>query len=172
MSRFDRAAELLDQPADPSTLSALYDRSGGNPLFLVELAALHHVDGELPGTLRALISARLDQLTPSQRRVIENASVLGTNGAGKTSLMRVLIGLAQPSAGEVWRRPGMRIGYLEQEPALVNDPRFKLYPEWIQKQVQGMTSGAPAFFGGGGASVMKVPTPRILVSAPSRSSSA
>lgn len=89
------AAELLDQPADPSTLSALYDRSGGNPLFLVELAALHHVDGELPGTLRALISARLDQLTPSQRRVIENASVLGTNGA-VVGLQRFAEALQQP----------------------------------------------------------------------------
>ncbi|MEO8681157.1 MAG: amidohydrolase family protein [Vicinamibacterales bacterium] len=36
------------------------------------------------------------------------------------------------------------------DPALVNDLRFTLYPEWIQRQVKGMTSGAAANFGGGG----------------------
>jgi hypothetical protein len=34
-------------------------------------------------------------------------------------------------------------------PALANDPRFKLYPEWIQQQVKGIASGA-ANPGGGG----------------------
>jgi Tol biopolymer transport system component len=37
------------------------------------------------------------------------------------------------------------------DPALAGDPRFKLYPEWIQQQVKGMTApGAAANFGGGG----------------------
>jgi imidazolonepropionase-like amidohydrolase len=36
-------------------------------------------------------------------------------------------------------------------PSLAGDPRFKLYPEWIQQQVKGMTApGAATNFGGGG----------------------
>ena len=79
------AAQLLaDQCADPKLLTALYERSGGNPLFLHELAALAAAGGgirELPNSLRALIIARLDQLSPAQRQIIENAATLGTAGA-------------------------------------------------------------------------------------------
>ncbi len=79
------AAQLLaDQCADPKLLTALYERSGGNPLFLHELAALATAgDGirELPNSLRALIIARLDQLSPDQRQIIENAAILGTSGS-------------------------------------------------------------------------------------------
>ncbi|HEX4982532.1 MAG TPA: AAA family ATPase, partial [Ilumatobacteraceae bacterium] len=72
----------------PSTdlVDRLYDRSGGNPLFLTELAQLtasvgdEDVDVALPGTLRALIAARLDQLAPAQRAIIDNAAILGTEG--------------------------------------------------------------------------------------------
>jgi class 3 adenylate cyclase/tetratricopeptide (TPR) repeat protein len=79
------AAQLLgDQCADPKLLTALYERSGGNPLFLHELAALAAAGGgirELPNSLRALIIARLDQLSPAQRQIIENAAILGTSGS-------------------------------------------------------------------------------------------
>ena len=79
------AAQLLaDQCDEPGLLTALYERSGGNPLFLHELAALAAAGGgirELPNSLRALIIARLDQLTPDQRQIIENAATLGTSGS-------------------------------------------------------------------------------------------
>ena len=79
------AAQLLaDQCADPKLLTALYERSGGNPLFLHELAALAAAGGgirELPNSLRALIIARLDQLSPDQRQIVENAAILGTSGS-------------------------------------------------------------------------------------------
>lgn len=45
----------------------------------------------------------------------EIVSVIGPNGAGKTTLVRVLLGLLSPDAGEVRRRPGLRVGYLPQE---------------------------------------------------------
>jgi class 3 adenylate cyclase/tetratricopeptide (TPR) repeat protein len=61
------------------TVATLVDRGGGNPLFLVELAGLAATcDNELPGSLRALIAARIDQLPSPQRAIIDNAAVLGT----------------------------------------------------------------------------------------------
>lgn len=79
------AAQLLgDKCAEPELLTALYERSGGNPLFLNELAALAATGGgirELPTSLRALIIARLDQLSTQQRQIIENAATLGTSGS-------------------------------------------------------------------------------------------
>ena len=41
----------------------------------------------------------------------------GPNGAGKTTLLRILLGQESPDAGEVRRAPGVRVGYLPQEPA-------------------------------------------------------
>jgi class 3 adenylate cyclase/tetratricopeptide (TPR) repeat protein len=78
------AGELLGEGASVRRLAELYERSGGNPLFLQELAALTEQTGEhhdLPATLRSLVAARLDQLTRSQRRTVDNAATLGNSGA-------------------------------------------------------------------------------------------
>ncbi|HKI98096.1 MAG TPA: metal ABC transporter ATP-binding protein [bacterium] len=44
----------------------------------------------------------------------EIVTLIGPNGAGKTTLVRALLGILRPSDGEIWRRPGLRIGYLPQ----------------------------------------------------------
>jgi class 3 adenylate cyclase/tetratricopeptide (TPR) repeat protein len=75
---------LRESPPDARLVNALYERSGGNPLFLQELAALADGSGagqDLPDSLRTLIGARLDQLTAAQRQILDNAAILGTSGA-------------------------------------------------------------------------------------------
>ncbi len=44
--------------------------------------------------------------------------VLGANGSGKTSLLRIMAGVDQEHTGEAKPHPGIRIGYFEQEPQL------------------------------------------------------
>src|SRR5947199_4941460 len=44
--------------------------------------------------------------------------VLGANGAGKSSLLRIMAGVDQDFQGEAWPHEGTRIGYLAQEPHL------------------------------------------------------
>lgn len=44
--------------------------------------------------------------------------VLGSNGAGKSSLLRIMAGVDQDFQGEAWAHEGTRIGYLPQEPQL------------------------------------------------------
>jgi energy-dependent translational throttle protein EttA len=44
--------------------------------------------------------------------------VLGANGAGKSSLLRIMAGVDADYLGEVWRAPDLRIGHLPQEPTL------------------------------------------------------
>lgn len=77
--------EAADSPLSDEVAESISTRSGGNPLFLIELARLAAASDEptakmLPGSLRALIAARLDQLSASQRQVLDNASILGNTG--------------------------------------------------------------------------------------------
>jgi tetratricopeptide (TPR) repeat protein len=53
--------------------------AGGNPLFLTEMLAMAASSStvEVPPTLRALLAARIDQLDPAERRVLEGGSVEG-----------------------------------------------------------------------------------------------
>ncbi|WP_300604093.1 energy-dependent translational throttle protein EttA [Trebonia sp.] len=44
--------------------------------------------------------------------------VVGPNGTGKSTLLRMLAGLEQPANGEIHRMPGCSVGLLAQEPAL------------------------------------------------------
>lgn len=82
----------------PDTVQRIIARSGGNPLFLIELARLAAAgrgsDGEMPGTLRALIAARLDQLSVAQRAILDNAAIIGNQGR-VSSLRRFAAELGQ-----------------------------------------------------------------------------
>jgi ABC transport system ATP-binding/permease protein len=48
----------------------------------------------------------------------ERVGLLGSNGSGKTTLLRILAGVEPPDRGTRSMRRGLRLGYLEQEPAL------------------------------------------------------
>jgi len=51
----------------------------------------------------------------------EKVGLVGRNGCGKTSLLKILSGADQPDSGQVSRRRNMRIGYLPQEFELDGD---------------------------------------------------
>ena len=48
----------------------------------------------------------------------EKVGLIGRNGTGKSTLLRVIAGLTQLDEGEVQRRDGLRITFVEQEPEL------------------------------------------------------
>ena len=47
--------------------------------------------------------------------------IVGPNGGGKTSLLRIIVGEREPTAGAVHRARGVRIGYVPQVPVLETD---------------------------------------------------
>ena len=76
----DTAVALIGDAVPDEMRERIVHASGGNPLFLTEMAALSDADGaevEVPATLRALLVARLDQLDESERKVLERGAVEG-----------------------------------------------------------------------------------------------
>ncbi|NBD29798.1 MAG: ATP-binding cassette domain-containing protein [Alphaproteobacteria bacterium] len=68
----------------------------------------------------------------------EILTIVGPNGSGKTSLLRLLIGAASPSTGRITRKPGLRIGYVPQklhiDPTLpITVERFLRLPGGIER---------------------------------------
>jgi ATP-binding cassette subfamily F protein uup len=46
----------------------------------------------------------------------DRVALVGRNGSGKSTLMKVMAGLVEPDRGERSVAPGVRVGYMEQEP--------------------------------------------------------
>ncbi|MDD5327981.1 MAG: ABC-F family ATP-binding cassette domain-containing protein [Phycisphaerae bacterium] len=46
----------------------------------------------------------------------EKVGLIGSNGCGKTSLLKMILGILPPDTGHVQQRKALRIGYLPQEP--------------------------------------------------------
>ncbi|NHB92351.1 energy-dependent translational throttle protein EttA [Photorhabdus cinerea] len=71
---------------------------------------------------------RVGKIVPPKRHILKNISlsffpgakigVLGLNGAGKSTLLRIMAGIDKDIEGEARPQPGIKIGYLPQEPKL------------------------------------------------------
>ena len=80
---------------------------------------------------------------PPQKQVLKNIylsffygakiGIIGLNGSGKSSLLKIIAGIDKDYQGEVVFSPGYSVGYLEQEPKL--DPE-KTVKEVVQEGVQ------------------------------------
>lgn len=71
---------------------------------------------------------RVGKIVPPKRAILKDISlsffpgakigVLGLNGAGKSTLLKIMAGLNNDIEGEIIWQPGLKIGYLPQEPIL------------------------------------------------------
>ncbi len=53
------------------------------------------------------------QLDPGER-----VGVIGRNGTGKSSMLKIIAGIIRLDDGQVWQAPGIRLAYVAQEPPL------------------------------------------------------
>ena len=71
---------------------------------------------------------RVGKIVPPKRTILKDISlsffpgakigVLGLNGSGKSSLLRIMAGLDKDIEGEAVPMPGIKVGFLPQEPQL------------------------------------------------------
>ena len=76
-------------------------------------------------TVNCLISAHDVCLQIAGRPVLDHVdlevksgeivTLIGPNGSGKTSFVRLLLGLLKPNSGTLYRKKGLRIGYMPQK---------------------------------------------------------
>ena len=70
----------------------------------------------------------VDKVLPSGRTILKpthlsffpdaKIGVIGHNGAGKSTVLKIMAGLDEGTNGTTWLKPGARVGYLPQEPQL------------------------------------------------------
>jgi ATP-binding cassette subfamily F protein uup len=77
----------------------------------LKLIEAHLAFGHVP-----LLDAADFQLDPGER-----VALIGRNGTGKSSLLAALAGQGSLDDGQVWRQPGIGVGYVPQEPPLPPD---------------------------------------------------
>ena len=80
---------------------------------------------------------RVGKIVPPKRQIIKDISLsffpgakiglLGLNGSGKSTVLRIMAGLDKDIIGEATPMPGLNIGYLPQEPQL--DPELSVRQE-------------------------------------------
>jgi energy-dependent translational throttle protein EttA len=74
---------------------------------------------------------RVGKIVPPKRQILKNISlsffpgakigVLGLNGSGKSTLLKIMAGIDHDIEGEATPMPGLKIGYLPQEPVMNPD---------------------------------------------------
>lgn len=90
--------------------------------------ALYHFDYICFMPKYVMSMMRVGKIVPPKRAILKDISlsffpgakigVLGLNGAGKSTLLKIMAGLDTDIEGEIIWQPGLKIGYLPQEPIL------------------------------------------------------
>jgi class 3 adenylate cyclase/tetratricopeptide (TPR) repeat protein len=138
---------MLATGVDPAIRVRAIEVAEGNPLFLEQLLALAVEDGHevaVPDTIQALLSARLDQVAPGERALLEAAAVVGKEfwrgavihlsapEAEVSALLQRLVrrGLIQPERSSLPDEDAFRFGHI-----LIRDATYRVIPKEIRAEL-------------------------------------
>lgn len=97
----------------PPELIRVSSQFNNEPLQSSQVISISKVDKQWGE--RAILRNVSLEVGPQARIVL-----LGPNGTGKTTLLKIIMGLETPDSGEIRIAPGARIGYLPQESVLLD----------------------------------------------------
>lgn len=135
-ARQNRAHELIDAVDKLENKNTLrksdfdFSTTGNSPKKLIELTKASKSFGS-----RHLFSDLSGMIRPKAR-----IGLLGTNGCGKSTLIKLMLGMEQPTSGEVFVNPDIQINYFEQGKETLNQnvPVIKIVaPEGDYVHLQG-----------------------------------
>jgi energy-coupling factor transport system ATP-binding protein len=111
--------------ANPPAAAAPKDGGQGRPPHPDEILALRRVTFAYPDGPPVLEDFSL------AFREQELTAILGPNGSGKTTVLKLLRGLLTPQTGGLWQQPGekFRVGYVFQ------NPDYQLFAEKVWEEV-------------------------------------
>ncbi len=99
---------------------------------------------------------RVGKIVPPKREILKDISlsffpgakigVLGLNGSGKSSLLRIMAGIDQDYIGEARPMPDLNIGYLPQEPELDDSKTVREVVEEAVSDVKGALDELDAIY--------------------------
>ena len=99
---------------------------------------------------------RVGKVVPPKREILKDISlsffpgakigVLGLNGSGKSSLLKIMAGLDQEYIGEARPMPGINVGYLPQEPELDDSKTVREVVEESVADVKEALAGLDAVY--------------------------
>lgn len=129
----DRLEATLERPEDePDVINFQFraSRRGGNDVLMAENLSLSFDDKQIFSDVNLQISRQ------------ERIFLIGPNGCGKTSLLKVLLGSYKPDGGEVKFGANIDVGYYDQaqdnldEGKTVIDEIWDLHPRMSQTEVR------------------------------------
>lgn len=124
--------ELVEKPQDPDEIRIRFeiDKSSGNDVLSINELSKSFGDT----TLFKDISLSL--------RYGDCTAIIGLNGTGKTTLLKLILGQIPPSSGEIRLGTGVSIGYYDQEQSSIDldntviDELWGSFPHLTQTQIR------------------------------------
>lgn len=100
--------------------------SAENPLVLPKFARSNPIDMSDDKVIFSMV--KVNHTTPKGKDILKNIylsffygakiGIIGLNGSGKSTVMKIIAGLIEPTNGDVVWKDGYSVGYLPQEPDL------------------------------------------------------
>lgn len=125
--RLERIQEnLLERPDRRWKINADFTPDEAGSREMLRLVGVSKAYGE-----RCLFRGVSASIRAGQRVVLQ-----GPNGVGKTTLLRIILGLEQPDSGTVFLSPSAKIGYLDQEQETLdpNQTVFQIFSQGLTGQ--------------------------------------
>jgi ATP-binding cassette, subfamily F, member 3 len=112
--------DFLDKPAHQRTIAFSFGKTGKASDLILRCEGL----GKSYGELTLFEDLTFDVLNG------ERLGITGPNGTGKTTLIELALGRAEPSAGTIRMGESLRIGYLDQHGEVLDPSRSVLDEAW------------------------------------------